>query len=90
MKNLFRVMSATGLVGSFGSKFLALKAMRSYNRKLRPGERPVWITHGPDHWRAKENSRVPKRGAEPVWIKKDGELTLTYVPAAVYWGLEGA
>lgn len=87
-KSLFRVMSAGNiLVGSFGSKFLALKAMRNYNRKLRPGERPAWVTHGPDHWRAKENSKVPRRGAEPVWVPGEPFPTLTFIPSAVYWGL---
>lgn len=85
-KALFRVMSAGNtLVGSFGSKFLALKAMRNYNRKLRPGERPVWITHGPDHWRAGTDTRIPKRGAEPVWEGSGDDRTLTFVPSAVYW-----
>lgn len=88
MKSLFRVYTAGRvLLGSFGSKFLALKAMRTYNAKLKPGERPAWVSYGPDHWRAKNEKAndIPKRGPEPVWERRGDDLSLVWVPNAVYW-----
>lgn len=84
--SLYQVLGAgRSLVGTFGSKIAALKAMRKINSNLKKGESPVFVSPGPDHWRAKENRKVPKRGAEPVWTGEGDNRTLIYVPSATYW-----
>lgn len=85
MKNslvLYQLLGAgRQVIGSFGSKIAAIKAMRNYNSKIVKGiDSPAFVSPGPDHWRSKHDRSVPVRPAECVWQVINGEPTLVRVP----------